>query len=80
MLASLNEQAALLARLGKHSCGKSRLYINRLADVDTAVLEQIVAKGLAAARASDGVPAASTRKSGAKRTAAPKRKAKRRRR
>ncbi|MFS0737900.1 DUF1801 domain-containing protein [Sphingomonas sp. 1P06PA] len=30
-----------LARLGKHRIGKSCLYINRLADIDPAVLEQI---------------------------------------
>lgn len=34
---------AQLARLGKHSRGKSCLYINKLADVDVAVLEEIVA-------------------------------------
>ena len=31
-----------LARLGKHRVGKSCLYINKLADVDLAVLEEIV--------------------------------------
>ena len=36
-----------LARLGKHKMGKSCLYIKRLSDVDMAVLEEIVAKGLA---------------------------------
>lgn len=35
--------ADALARLGKHSTGKSCLYINKLADVDLAVLEEIVA-------------------------------------
>lgn len=34
--------ADALARLGKHSVGKSCLYINKLADVDLAVLEEIV--------------------------------------
>lgn len=33
---------ALLATLGKHSKGKSCLYINKLADVDMAVLEELV--------------------------------------
>lgn len=37
------ERAALLKRLGKHSQGKSCLYINKLADVDLEVLEQMVA-------------------------------------
>ena len=32
-----------LARLGKYATGKSCLYINKLADVDLAVLEEIVA-------------------------------------
>lgn len=32
-----------LARLGKHSTGRSCLYINKLADVDLDVLEKIVA-------------------------------------
>jgi hypothetical protein len=35
-----------LARLGKHKTGKSCLYINKLADVDMAVLEEIVRFGL----------------------------------
>ena len=32
----------LFARLGKHKTGKSCLYINKLADVDLAVLEELV--------------------------------------
>lgn len=35
-----------LARLGKHKTGKSCLYINKLADVDMAVLEEIVIDGI----------------------------------
>ena len=35
-----------LARLGKHKLGKSCLYINKLADVDMDVLEEIVIEGL----------------------------------
>ena len=31
-----------LARLGKHATGKSCLYINKLADVDAGVLEDLV--------------------------------------
>jgi hypothetical protein len=37
------EADALFARLGKHSTGKSCLYIKKLADVDLAVLERLVA-------------------------------------
>ena len=33
----------LLARLGKHKVGKGCLYVNKLADVDGAVLEQVIA-------------------------------------
>ena len=32
----------LFARLGKHKTGKSCLYINKLADVDLAVLERLI--------------------------------------
>jgi len=35
---------ALLAHLGKHKLGKGCLYVNRLADVDLNVLEQLVAQ------------------------------------
>jgi Domain of unknown function (DU1801) len=38
----------LLLRLGKHSTGKSCLYINKLADVDLGVLEEMVAADWAA--------------------------------
>ena len=34
---------ALFARLGKHSTGKSCLYVKRLDQVDAGVLEQLVA-------------------------------------
>ena len=37
----------LFARLGKHSTGKACLYIKRLADVDTAVLEGMIVDSLA---------------------------------
>ena len=36
----------MLSRLGKHKTGKSCLYINRLEQVDLAVLEEIVRDGL----------------------------------
>lgn len=36
-------RAAAMARLGKHSTGKSCLYINKLTDIDLGVLEEIVA-------------------------------------
>ena len=35
---------ALMKKLGKHKTGKSCLYINKLADVDEAVLRDLIAK------------------------------------
>jgi len=35
-----------LARLGKHKLGKSCLYVNKLADVDMDVLEEIICDGV----------------------------------
>ena len=37
--------APLLARLGKHSRGKGCLYVNKLADIDLAVLDEMIALG-----------------------------------
>ena len=45
------EAEALLATLGKHTTGKGCLYIKKLADVDTKVLETLVTKAVAAKRA-----------------------------
>ncbi len=45
------DMSSKLARLGKHKIGKSCLYINKLADVKTDVLEEIVLDGLAYMRA-----------------------------
>ena len=36
----------LLQRLGKHSTGKSCLYVNKIADIDLDVLEELIATGL----------------------------------
>ena len=36
---------ALLARLGKHSRGVGCLYVNKLADIDLGVLEEMIALG-----------------------------------
>lgn len=41
------DQQALLARVGKHKMGKSCFYFKRLADLDVAVLEQLVAGSMA---------------------------------
>lgn len=40
------KQQEMLARLGKHKLGKSCLYINKLADVDEAVLSEIISDGV----------------------------------
>lgn len=40
------DYAEILNRLGKHKTGKSCLYINTLADVDMAVLAELVRAGL----------------------------------
>jgi len=45
------EQDAQLARLGRHKTGKSCLYIKKLADVDMAVLEELVRDQLASMNA-----------------------------
>ena len=42
--------ADVLAKLGKHKTSKACLYINRLSDVDLAVLEETVRKGFIEAR------------------------------
>ena len=47
LMAEDEAQKKLRARLGKHSMGKSCLYFKRLADVDTSVLEQLVAGSIA---------------------------------
>jgi hypothetical protein len=45
--AESQEQHALLRKLGKHSMGKSCLYLKRLADVDPSILEKLVANSIA---------------------------------
>ncbi|MGH1503749.1 MAG: DUF1801 domain-containing protein [Acidimicrobiales bacterium] len=44
-----------LARVGKHKLGKSCLYVNKLADVDLDVLEELVARGVEQMRATHDV-------------------------
>lgn len=40
-----------LERLGKHKIGKSCLYVNKLSDIDTGVLKEIILDGLQDVRA-----------------------------
>jgi hypothetical protein len=46
-----NEAQALLAKLGKYTTGKGCLYIKRLADVNTTVLETLIRNAVAHNRA-----------------------------
>ncbi len=46
-LGDLDEYAELLARLGKHSTSKACLYIKSLAQVDGAVLRELIQRALA---------------------------------
>jgi hypothetical protein len=42
---AVEKQQALLKKLGKHKTGKGCLYINKLEDVDIAILKEIINKG-----------------------------------
>ena len=50
LMAESPEQRALLAKLGKHRMGKSCLYVRRLADLDSRVLEALIAGSVADVR------------------------------
>lgn len=43
---TVEKQQSLLKKLGKHKTGKGCLYINKLDEVDMAVLKEIIDKGL----------------------------------
>ena len=47
LTSSLDEIGDLLGKLGKHRVGKGCLYINKLSDVDTDVLKEIIKKSIA---------------------------------
>lgn len=53
--AGFDQYADLLARLGKHKTGVGCLYINRLADVDEAVLFELITKSAEHMRATEAV-------------------------
>lgn len=40
------DYSEILSRLGKHKLGKACLYVNKLADIDLAVLEELISTGL----------------------------------
>ncbi|NOT87207.1 MAG: DUF1801 domain-containing protein [Lysobacter sp.] len=47
LVAEGKSQALLLSKLGKHKMGKSCLYFKRLSDLDTSILERLVAESVA---------------------------------
>ena len=51
-----SEAKALLAKLGRHTRGKGCLYIKKLADVDTTVLERLIGNAVAHYRARTETP------------------------
>ncbi len=46
VMPGFEKDADLMKRLGKHKTGKSCLYLNRLADVDAGVLEELVRRSV----------------------------------
>jgi hypothetical protein len=47
IMSGFDEYEALLRKLGKHKTGKACLYINRLADVDLAIMKELIQKSVA---------------------------------
>lgn len=47
IMAGFSAYDDLMARLGKHSTGKSCLYVKRLSDIDRDVLEDLIAQSVA---------------------------------
>ncbi len=46
LVMNIKEHGALLEKLGKHKTGVGCLYINKLADIDTTVLKEMIARSL----------------------------------
>ena len=46
MMGGFNQFEDLMKKLGKHSTGKGCLYINKLKDVDTKVLKELITKSV----------------------------------
>ena len=51
VMAGFSEYEDLLGRLGKHSTGKSCLYVKRLADIDLDVLRELLTRSVSYIRA-----------------------------
>ena len=54
IMSGFGEYEELLGRLGKHKTGASCLYINKLADVDMAVLRELVSRSVEHMRVGSG--------------------------
>ena len=54
IMSGFGEYEELLGRLGKHKTGASCLYINKLADVDMAVLKEMVTRSVEHMRVGSG--------------------------
>jgi hypothetical protein len=54
IMAGFDRYDELMARLGKHSTGKSCLYLKRLSDVDVDVLTELVSRSVAHMRSTYG--------------------------
>ena len=52
-MAGFEQYDDLLARLGKHTTGKSCLYVKRLSDLDMQVLETLIQASVAHMRATN---------------------------
>ena len=48
IMMGFEKEAALMKKLGKHTTGKSCLYIKRLSDVDLKLLEELIVNGVKA--------------------------------
>ena len=48
LMAGFEDQEALLGRLGRHKLGKACLYLRKLADIDLAVLDELIKGSVAA--------------------------------
>lgn len=54
LMAGFEEQEALLGRLGRHKTGKACLYVRKLAEIDLAVLDELIKGSVAATLARYG--------------------------
>ena len=48
IMMGFEKETALMKKLGKHTTGKSCLYIKKLADIDPVLLEELIVKGVKA--------------------------------